>query len=163
MSTGRATWNWNNRAEKDFNRLTPFVEATLGNSLANSKRFRRPFTTLGMVSTYTGGTSIDLFKKLGFEASAYDVLPFGDQKIYSHTGKLLDPTKKRAFEQAAVTSGTASLTKDHGFSGDFSINPSKRVAVDLAYNRSIAYALDTYSASVSFRLGHLVNTTNPGE
>lgn len=161
ISTGRVTWNWNNRAEKDFSRLTPFVEATLGNSLANTKRFRRPFTTLGTVSTYTGGTSIDLFKKVSFEASAYDVLPFGDQKIYSHNGKLVDPTKKRAFERAAVTSGTASLTKDHGFSGDFSVNPTKRVSVDLAYNRSIAYALDTYSATVSFRLGHLEGAKEP--
>jgi hypothetical protein len=163
ISTGRVTWNWNNRAEKDFNRLTPFVEATLGNSLGNTKRFRRPFTTLGMVSTYTGGTTIDLFKKVSFEASAYDVLPFGDQKIYSHNGKLADPTKKRSFEKAAVTSGTASLTKDHGFSGDFSVNPTNRVAVDLAYTRSIAYALDTYSATVSFRLGHVVNNSKPGQ
>jgi hypothetical protein len=83
------------------------------------------------------------------------VLPFGDQKIYSHNGKQVDPTKKRPFQQATVTSGSASLTKDHGFTGDLSINPTPRVAVDLAYTRSIGYAFDSFGATVSFRLGHL--------
>jgi hypothetical protein len=155
ISTGRPTVNWNSRIEKDFDHLTPFVEATLGNSLSSTKRFRRPFTTLGAVSTFTGGTSIDLFKGLSFEASAYDVLPFGDQKIYSHNGKQVNPNKRRAFEQAAVTSGSASLVKDHGFTGDLSINPTRRVGVDFAYTRSIGYTLDTFSGTVSFRLGHL--------
>lgn len=160
ISTGRPTVNWDNRAEKDLDRLTPFIESTLGNSLSSTKRFRRPFTTLGAVSTFTGGTSIDLFKRVSFEGSAYDVLPFGDQKIYSHNGKQVDPTKKRPFQQATVTSGSASLTKDHGFSGDLSINPTPRVGIDLAYTRSIGYALDSFGATVSFRLGHLAEASN---
>jgi hypothetical protein len=155
ISTGRPTVNWNNRLEKDFGHLTPFAEATLGNSLASTKRFRRPFTTLGAVSTFTGGTSIDLFKSVSIEASAYDVAPFGDQKIYSHNGKQVDPTKTRSFQKAAVTAGSASIAKDHGFSGVLSFNPTQRVGVDFAYTRSIGFDLDSIGATISFRLGHL--------
>jgi len=156
ISTGRATAALSGRVEKDFDRITPFAEGTFGNSLGNTKRFHRPFTTLGTVSTYTGGVSFDLTKKISFEASAYDVLPFGDQKVYSDNGKQANANKGRSFEQAAVTSGSASLTKDHGFSGQFGISPTKRVEVDAGYTRSMGYVLDTYSAGVSFRLGHIV-------
>lgn len=158
ISTGRPTITWANRAEKDFGHLTPFIEATLGNSLSSTARFRRPFTTLGAVSTLTGGTNIDLFKSVSFEASAYDVLPFGDQKMYSHAGKQAAAgagSSHRPFQTAAVTSGTSSLTKDHGFTGDLSVNPTRRLSVDFAYTRSIGYSLDSVGATVSFRLGHL--------
>ncbi len=164
ISTGRPTITWANRAEKDFGHLTPFAEATLGNSLSSTQRFRRPFTTLGAVSTVTGGTSIDLFKSVSFEASAYDVLPIGDQKMYSHAanqaaaGAGSPGASHRPFQTAAVTSGTASLTKDHGFSGGLSFNPTRRVSLDFAYTRSIGYDLDSIGATVSFRLGHLAST-----
>lgn len=157
ISTGRPTITWANRAEKDFGFLTPFAEATLGNSLSSTQRFRRPFTTLGAVSTVTGGASIDIFKGVSLEASAYDVLPFGDQKMYSHAGKQASSgtgSTHRPFQTAAVTSGTSSLTKDHGFTGDLSFNPTRRMSVDFAYTRSIGYDLDSIGASMSFRLGH---------
>jgi hypothetical protein len=32
----------------------------------------------------------------------------------------------------------------------------KRVEVDAGYTRSMGYVLDTYSAGISFRLGHIV-------
>lgn len=162
ISTGRATGTLSGRAERDFSLLTPFLEATFGNSLAATKRYRRPFTTLGAISTYTGGASVDFGKAFSFEASAFDVLPFGNQKIFSHDSKRVNSNRKRVFEQAAVTSGTASLTKDHGFSGGFSFSPTKRVSLDADYTRSIAYALDTYSAGVSIRFGH-VSTTDVGK
>lgn len=165
ISTGRPTVTWANRAEKDFGHFTPFAEATLGNSLSSTRRFRRPFTTLGAVSTLTGGASIDLFEGVSLEASAYDVLPFGDQKIYSHAANQAaagmgvgNPgSSHRPFQTSAVTSGTSSLTKDHGFSGDLSFNPTRRVGVDFAYTRSIGYDLDSVGATVSFRLGHLAS------
>ncbi len=160
VSTGRPTVIWANRLEKNLDRLTPFVEGTMGNSLNSTRRFRRPFTTLGAISTLTGGTGIDLFKAVSFEASAYDVLPFGDQKIYSHLGKQAGSggstgNGHRPFQTSPVTSGTSSLTKDHGFTGDLSINPTRRVGFDLAYTRSIGYALDSVGATVSLRLGHM--------
>jgi hypothetical protein len=167
ISTGRATATVSGRAETYISRFTPFVEGTFGNSLTNTTRYNRPFTTLGTVSTWTGGTGIDLTKKVSFEASAFYVQPFGDQKIYSHNmggamgagsgmgGSMGGSNGKRPFEQAAMTSGTASIAKDHGFSGDLGFSPTRRVSVDVAYTRSIAYALDTYSAGLSFRLGHL--------
>ncbi len=163
ISTGRPTITWANHAEKGFGFISPFAEATLGNSLSSTQRFRRPFTTLGAVSTLTGGAGIDLFKGVSFEASAYDVLPFGDQKMYSHAanqaaagmGGTNQGSSHRPFQTSAVTSGTSSLTKDHGFSGDLSFNPTRRVSVDFAYTRSIGYSLDSVGATVSFRLGHV--------
>lgn len=161
ISTGRATATMSGRVETDISRVTPFVEGTLGNSLTGTKRYARPFTTLGTISTVTGGLGFDLPLKFSFEASAFDVLPFGDQKIYSHapssagSGSVTGSNRHRPFQQAAVVSGTSTIAKDHGFSGDLGFAPMKRVSLDLGYTRSIAYALDTYSLGVSVRLGHL--------
>ncbi len=47
------------------------------------------------------------------------------------------------------------VRRDVGFSGDLGFNPVRRVSVDLGYSRSIAFALDTVSAGVSVRLGHV--------
>jgi hypothetical protein len=83
VSTGRFNVGWNNHLEHEFDRLTPFLELALSNGLTDTKLYHRPFTTLGFVSQFTGGTSIDLGGNFSVGASLYDVLPAGTQKMFS--------------------------------------------------------------------------------
>src|SRR5215472_2553589 len=83
ISTGRPNLGWNNHVEHDFGLLTPFIEAGVGNGLTDTKLLHRPFTTLGFVSQFTGGTTVDLGHDFSLGGSLYDVLPSGTQKVYS--------------------------------------------------------------------------------
>ena len=158
ISTGRATFNLNNRIERDFNSWTPFVEGSVGNSLNRTRRYHRAFTTLGLVSELQGGATVKLSKRFSLEGSAYDDVGFGNQKIYSHrVGKGSAGTntgKNRPFDLAYLTQGSASLAADHGLAAVFSARASSRVDVELAYNRSLHYSTDTVSFTAVYRWGH---------
>ena len=160
ISTGHVTVNWSNRIEHGFNMVTPFAAASIGNSLTSTSKYRRAFTTLGAVSEFRGGANLDLAKGLSFEGSFYDDAGYGNQKIYSHhvpkgVSGLTGSRHNRPFDQNFLTQGSASLVSDHGLDADFSVNPSKRVDLDLSYNRSITYADNTVSFSVGYRFGHM--------
>lgn len=161
VSTGRATATWNNRLEHGFDHLTPFGEASLGNSLTSTRRYRRDYTTLGAVSEFRGGVGIDLLKNLGLETSAFADVGYGNQKIFSRTvrkgalGVAGVPKHNRAFDTAYLTTGTASLVNDNGLTADLSWNPTARLNFDLAYNHSLHFATDSVSAGIGFRLGHV--------
>src|SRR5579859_6650368 len=120
VSTGRPNIGWNNHVEHSFSRLTPFVEAGFSNGLTDSRFFHRPYTTLGFVSQFTGGTTVDLGRNFSVGASLYDVLPAGQQKMFSklvgRKSALAVGAGKhgRAYELAAETTGNASLTRDNG-------------------------------------------------
>lgn len=148
LSSGRATWTNAHHLEKDVAFLTPFVEATVGNTVPNNKRYLRNYTTLGYVSMQTGGVDFDLTHGFSFESAAYEVTPFGDQKVYSRVGK------NGKLKQ--VTEGTASLTKDHGFSGGLSFTAGHRISCDLDYTRSITDHIDAVTLSFNYRFGHVM-------
>jgi len=164
ISSGHATVDWNNRFEHAIRRLTPFVEAGIGNTAnaVNQRRFKRPFMVLGGVTHYRAGLGIDLWKGLSFEASAYDILPFTNQTVYSrlvprHRLSTL-PAKRRnrrVYELAPIVQGSSNLAADNGFSGALSMSPNPRLNLELAYNRSIPHALDTVTLTVGVRLGHV--------
>ncbi len=163
-TSGRATIDLNNRLEGDLWLITPFAEAGLGNTVLSTREFSRPFTTLGKNAHFRAGIGIPLFKGVSFEPSAYDVLPIGDQKIYSRlisrTTSMVQTTGrmsrgKPSFDMTSVISGASSLVSDHGFSGALNISPSRRVDMQVAYTRSVGYSLDSVSVSLGFRLGHL--------
>jgi len=164
ISSGHATVDWNNRLEHQTWRLTPFVEAGIGNSAnaVNQRRFKRPFMAIGGVTHYKAGTAIDLWKGLSFEASAYDVLPFTDQKIYSRlvprnriSARGNARRSRRVYELLPVVAGGSSLAADNGFTGALTSTLNPRLDVELAYNRSIPHALDTVTFTVGVRLGHV--------
>ncbi|MCU1297751.1 MAG: hypothetical protein JWO91_2029 [Acidobacteriaceae bacterium] len=160
ISTGRVTANWNNRIEHGFDVFTPFAEGSIGNSLGSTTRYHRAFTTLGAVSEFRGGAGFDFPKGLSFEGSFYDDVGYGGQKIYSHhvpkgASGLSGSKHNRPFDQNFLTQGAASLVSDHGLTADFSLNPSKRVDLDLSFNRSMTYADNSASFTIGYRLGHV--------
>lgn len=166
VSTGRPNYGWNNHVEHDFSRLTPFLELGLSNGLTDTKFFHRPFTTLGFVSQFTGGSKIDLGGNFSVGGSLYDVLPSGTQKMYSKlvakksTSTAGSGKNGRAYELAAVTSGDASLTRDNGGSAWIEFSPGKIFDFQIGYTHSVHFALDTVAFSLEVNLAKLMKRAN---
>jgi len=161
VSTGRPNYGWNNHVEHDFDRLTPFLELGLSNGLTDTKLMHHPFTTLGFVSQFTGGSKIDLGGNFSVGGSLYDVLPAGQQKMFSKlvakkststagTGK-----NGRAYELASETTGNASLTHDNGGSAWVEYSPGKIFDFQIGYTHSVHFALDTVAFSLEVNLAKL--------
>ena len=115
---------------------------------------------------FEGGTSYRLHRSLSVGASAYSIVPSGDQKIYSRVIKrqntaLLQPSNNtnttgqsrgRAFETTAVIVDDASLARDHGFSSWLTIYPIPTVYLQTGYHRSLPYALNSLFFGVGMQL-----------
>ena len=162
VSTGRPNLGWNNHVEHDFDRLTPFLELGLSNGLTDSKFFHRPFTTLGFVSQLTGGSKIDLGGNFSIGGSLYDVLPTGQQKMFSKLVAKKSTTTAgsgkngRSYETAAETTGDASLTRDNGGSGWIEFSPGKIVDFQIGFTHSVHFALSTVAFSMEVNLGRVM-------
>ncbi len=81
FSTGRATFDWNNFVSRSLSRFTPFANLGVANTISDTSFFSRPFSSLGVVGHFEGGTSYRLNRSVSVGASAYSVVPSGDQKI----------------------------------------------------------------------------------
>lgn len=166
VSSGRPNIGWNNHVEHSFDRLTPFIEAGLSNGLTDTRFYHRPFTTLGFVSQFTGGSTFDLGRNFTVGASLYDVLPAGQQKLFS---KLVGRKSSfvagkgqhgRAYELAAETTGDASLTRDNGGSAWVEFSPGQIFDFQIGYTHSVHYAMDTVAFNLGVNLGKLVRQAN---
>ncbi|HKR32518.1 MAG TPA: hypothetical protein VJT08_18700 [Terriglobales bacterium] len=161
VSTGRFNVGWNNHVEHAFDRLTPFIEAGFSNGLTDSKFFHRPYTTLGFVSQFTGGSSVDLGGNFSIGASLYDVLPSGTQKMFSKlvaqkSGSTAGTGKNgHAYELASETTGNASLTRDNGGSVWAEFSPAAW-DFQIGYTHSVHLALNTVAFNVGVNLGKLM-------
>src|SRR5438477_1913775 len=164
LSTGRATFDWTNRFDRSFSRLTPFAEAGIANTIMDSRLFFRPFSSLGFNTHFQAGTSFDLWKFFSVGASAYDILPSGQQKIFSKlvaqqsggSASNPNPPHGRVFENNHETTGSADIARDHGYSTWVDASPNSYLDMELGYTHSVNYALNTVSFSVGFNLGSLV-------
>ena len=162
VSTGRPNFGWNNHVEHDFDRLTPFIELGLSNGLTDTKFFHRPFTTLGFVSQFTGGSKIDLGGNVSVGGSLYDVLPSGPQKMFSKlvakksTSTAGSGKNGRTYEVAAESTGDASLTHDNGGSAWIEFSPGKIFDFQIGYTHSVHFALDTVAFDLGINLGKLM-------
>ena len=161
FSTGRVTYDWTNHFDHAFSFLTPFVDAGIANSIMDTRLHHRPYTTLGYNAHFGAGANKDVWKFFTVSASAYDILPWGPQKIYSRVAGLQSGSNPsagkhgRVFETNAVTSGGASLTRDNGYSASLDANPTPFLDLGAGYTRSVRYALNTVSFSVGVNIGSL--------
>ncbi len=169
LSTGRATFDWNNHLDRSFLGFTPFANVGIANTVSDTTLFTRPFTTLGLVGHLEGGASYRLLHFFSVGASAYDILPSGQQKVFS---KLIPrrssqpvtgggtPASGRShggvFEGATETTGSADIAKDNGFSAWLHVSPVPFLDLEGGYTRSVTYDLNTVSFQVGFNLGYLV-------
>lgn len=160
VSTGRATFNWNNRIERELEHLTLIGEGSFGNSLSSTNRNRRDYTTLGAVSEFRGGVSFDVLKALTLEASGYGDVGYGNQKVYSRNVKkgsngLGNSSHGRSYEAAYLTTGDSSLVNDTGLTADVSWSMTPRFSTDFAYNRSVHFSSNSVAVTLAMRLGHM--------
>lgn len=161
FSTGRATFDWNNHFDRAVLEITPFVNLGVANTISDTHFFFRPFTTLGLVGHFEGGADYKIWHFVSVGASLYDDLPSGQQKVFSKLIKRQQsstPSSRRragVFENAHETTGSADIDRDNGFSGWFDASPAPFLDLEVGYNHSVHYALNTVSFGVGFNLGYL--------
>jgi hypothetical protein len=159
LSTGHATFDWNNRFEHSFSILTPFVDAGVGNSISDTRFFHRPFTSFGHLAQFEGGTDVDLSHGFSLTLSAYDIMPWGTQTIFSRavakgtTGA--GGQHGRVFESNHQTTGGASINQDNGFTAGVNLSPKSYLDLDVGYTRSVKFAFNTFSWGIGVNLSKL--------
>ncbi len=157
-STGRFTYDWNNHFEHGFGRVTPFADAGLGNSVTDTRYFKRPFTTLGHVAHFEAGLGVDIWGPISVSASLYDVAPWGPQTVYSRVvhrsvGSLGGtPRPGRQYEQNAIVAGGPDLVRDNGYNASLDISPKSWLSFEIGYSHSVHLALNTISWGIGFNI-----------
>ncbi len=160
-STGRMTYDWDNRFEHEFFEwVTPYVAAGLANSVSTTRLFKRPFLTYGHLAHLEAGMDVKLRKSLTFTVSAYEVLPWGEQHVFSRfirrgssgTGPA---SHRRFFEINPETIGTADLTRDNGYSAGLSFSPTRVLDFSVSLTRSVPLQLNTVSFGIGLNISRL--------
>jgi hypothetical protein len=160
LSTGRATIDWDNRFEHTFTRLTPFFEGGFGNTVPDSKLITRAFTSLGFVAHLEEGGELELLKHVSVGGSGYQIVPEGNQKIYSklvargQTGKA---GSKNVFQTSATASGNG-LTRENGFNTWVAFEANRVWRVEAGYTRSATFDLGGFAFNVSMNVGKLLRS-----
>ena len=155
FSTGRAGVDWTNRFEHAFDRLTPFFEGGLSNTVPDTAFLARPFTSLGAVSHLEEGAEYQLVKRFYAGGSGYQVVPFGNQKVFS---KLDGKGKgKNPFDNAPVSSGS-DLTRENGFNTWVAFEPTSIMRLELGYTRSMTFDLSSFAFNLRMNVGKMLRS-----
>ncbi len=156
LSTGRASIDWTNRFEHSFDRLTPFFEGGLANTVPDSIFLTRPFTSLGTVTHLEEGGEYELVRHFSLGGSAYQIVPFGNQKILSKLVKRGQSGRGsgRVFDAAAAASGN-DLTRENGFSTWVGFEPTPILRAEIGYTRSTTFDLNSFAFNLRVNFGKL--------
>lgn len=170
LSTGRVTVDWSNHFDKSFNRLTPFFDVGLGNSVPDSALLTRAFTSLGGVSHLQEGAEFDLAHHFSVGGSGYQVFPFGNQKVFSKVSNSGGPGSGGAggnatsgkghgsFQDQFLSSGTG-LTRENGVSTWVALEPAKHLwRAELGFSRSITFDLNSFSFNLGLNIGKMLRS-----
>ncbi len=160
FSSGRANVDWNNRFEHSFDKFTPFFEGGLSNSVPDSRLVTRQFTSLGMVTHLEEGGEFELVKHFSVGGSGYEIVPFGNQKIFSKLvgkGQTVSSKGKNSFDQAAVSSGNG-LTRENGFNGWVGFDPTPVWRLELGFSRSATFDVNSFAFNLRMNLGKLARS-----
>ncbi len=160
LTTGRFTYDWNNHFQRSFFRLTPFANVGLANTVSDTPLFTRPFTTFGDVTHLEGGLAAGLLPFVSVGASAYDIIPFGTQKIFSRFNPksgtafvVSRPHNPHFFQSAQETVGPAALARDNGVSVWATVGLGRFIQAQAGYTRSVRYNLNIFSFGFGFDIG----------
>lgn len=160
LSTGRGTFDLDNRVEHSFDRFTPFLDAGIGNSVPDSLLFSRPFTSLGFITHLEEGAGYNLTKRFSVNASGYEIIPAGNQKIYSKLVGQGQPGKaggKNVFQSAATASGYG-LTRENGFSAWMQFEPTPIWDLAVGYTHSATFGLNSLAFNLRANVGKLLHS-----
>ena len=164
LSTGRAGVDFTNHFAHSFSRFTPFLEGGISNTVPDSSFFTRPFTSLGAITHFEEGADYEIVKRTYIGASAYEIVPFGNQKIFS---KLVGKGQggggggsgkgNNTFDNNAVTSG-ADLTRENGFNGWIAFEPTPLWRVEAGFTRSATFDLNSFAFNLRFNVGKMLRS-----
>ncbi len=149
FSTGRVTFNFDNYFDHDFGGLRPFGDAAFANSIGDTHFFYRPFITFGYVFELEGGLTYKIISSVRVGASMYGDLPVGEQTVISRQG-------------LGEIRGPASIDRDNGFSAWATFRPISYITLEGGYDRSVRYALNTFSFGIGFNLGSIYRKARGG-
>jgi hypothetical protein len=155
FSTGRVGLDWTNRFEHAFDRLTPFFEGGLSNTVPDTAFLARPFTSLGAISHLEEGAEYQLVKRFYAGGSGYQIVPFGSQKVFS---KLDGKGKgKNPFDNSTVSTGN-DLTRENGFNTWVAFEPTSIVRLELGYTRSMTFDLSSFAFNLRMNVGKMLRS-----
>lgn len=174
LSTGHVTVDWSNYFDRGLGRWTPFAEVGIANAVSDTTFFIRPYMTSGFVAHAQGGARFRFTRWMQAGAAAYVIEPGGKQTIVSRvvttksvgSGAPLPVTlpntpvtavakgllNKPVFETTSITTGSASLARDDGFSTWLVFGKSPGVNLQVGYTRSMEYDLDTLFFGIGFNI-----------
>jgi hypothetical protein len=164
LSTGRGTFDWTNHIDHSFSNLTPFGELGFSNTIADSRLFLRPYTTLGFNTHFQLGAKYDIWKFFSVGASGYDIMPTGQQTVFSRvvsgSANTSPASHGRVFANNQQTTGTADIAKDDGFSTWVNASPGHYLDMELGFTRSLHYDLNSVSFTIGLNVGQLYRDRN---
>jgi hypothetical protein len=108
------------------------------------------------------GAEFELLKHVSVGGSGYQILPAGNQKIYSKLvakGGTATGTGKhgRVFETSATASGNG-LTRENGFNTWVGFEAARIWRLELGYTRSTTFDLGGFAFNVSMNVGKLLRS-----
>lgn len=164
FSTGHATWNYTNHFDRAIGDWTPFVDAGVGNTILDTRFFRRPYMSFGYNAAFTGGLEYDK-GPFSIQAGAYDVAPWGNQTVVSRVFRCGSAAKcsssgpshnRSGFTSSNVTTGGADLIRDNGYEAGIDFKPVYYLDFEFDYSRSVPLHLNNYSFGIGLNLSSLV-------
>lgn len=162
LTTGHVTADWTHTFSHDFERISPYLTAGIGNTTPNTRTFQRPYLSQGMLAHFEEGLAVDLGHSVSVGGMAYQIEPWGTQTIFSRTAPLVSGASMGpgqsplSFKKNAVTSGTSSLTRDRGFGALLDYNLTKHIDLGIAFSHSVDLSLNTFSFGIIFNLSPLL-------
>lgn len=165
LSSGHVTWNLTNHIDHAIGDFSPFLNATVGNTVLDTHYFHRPYITFGYNAAFESGLEFDP-GKFGFSASAYDIAPWGDQTVISRVFRCnknshcpsAGPTNNRKnYLNASVSTGAAALVRDNGFNASADFKPTPYLDFEFDYTRSVPLDLNIFSFGIGADLGWLIH------
>lgn len=160
LSSGRATVDFDNRFDHAFGKFTPFFDGGLGNSVPDSLLYSRPFTSLGFVAHLEEGGGYSLSKRFSLNASAFEIVPSGNQKIYSRLvaqGQTGKAGSKNSFQSSATASGSG-LTRENGFNAWVQFEPAPAWDLAVGYTRSQTFQINSIAFNLRMNVGKLLRS-----
>lgn len=162
FSSGRGTFDWSNHFDRSFGRLTPYLDAGLANTVPDSVRVIRPFTSLGAVGHFEEGAEFELVHHFGVGGSGYEITPFGNQKVFS---KLVSPGQTGTttgkthgvFQNTFSASGNG-LTRENGVSTWVAFEPSPVVRAELGFTRSTTFDINSFTFNLGLNVGKMLRS-----
>lgn len=162
LSTGRAGVDFTNRFAHSFNKFTPFFEGGFANTVPDGAFTTRAFTSLGAITHLEEGAEYEMVKHTFFGLSGYQIVPFGNQKVFSRVVKQGGQGTGKGgnvFDNTAQSSGN-DLTRENGFNTWIAFEPTGMWRAEIGFTRSVTFNLNSFAFNLRFNVGRMLRSKN---